>query len=75
MAFSYNRLWKLLIDKGMSKTELRIASGIGTTTLAKMGNNEQVAMDVLNKICNALNCEIQDIIEHVKTDKAAETEQ
>ena len=66
MSFTYKRLWKMLIDKGMSKTELRTAAGIGTTTLAKMGNDEQVSMDVLNKICNVLDCKLEDIVEHIK---------
>lgn len=65
MAFTYKRLWKLLIDKGMTKTELRKAAGIGTTTLAKLGNDEQVSMDVLNKICNVLDCRVEEIVEHV----------
>jgi len=65
MAFTYNRLWKLLIDRGMTKTELRKAAGIGTTTLAKMGNNEQVSMEVLDKICTVLGCPIEDVVEHI----------
>ena len=63
MAVSYNRLWKLLIDKGVTKTEMRKQAGISTTVLAKMGKNETVSMDTLAKICTALNCGLDDIVE------------
>lgn len=63
MALSYNKLWKLLIDKGMTKTEMRLKADISTTTLAKMGKNETVSMDVLLRICKVLKCDISDIIE------------
>lgn len=63
MALSYNKLWKLLIDKGMTKTEMRLKADISTTTLAKMGKNETVSMDVLIKICKVLKCDISDILE------------
>lgn len=63
MAVSYNRLWKLLIDKGMTKTEMRKAAGISTNVLAKMGKNETVSMDTLAKIVTALQCRIDDIVE------------
>lgn len=63
MPVSYNKLWKLLIDKGMKKTELRIAAGISSGTLAKLGKNESVTTDVLARICHALNCDIGDIME------------
>lgn len=63
MPVSYNKLWKLLIDKNMKKTELRIASGISSGTLAKLGKNESVTTDVLVRICRALNCDIGDIME------------
>ena len=65
MAVSYNRLWKLLIDKGMSKTKLRIAAGIGTATLARLNKNERVAMEVLEKICAVLHCQPSDIVEFI----------
>ncbi len=54
MKYSYNRLWKLLIDKRMTKTDMRKAAGIGTNILAKMGKDEPVAMDTLAKIATAL---------------------
>lgn len=66
MAVSYNKLWKLLIDKGMTKTELRIATDMSTTTLAKLGKNETVSMDVMLRICGVLNCNVGDIMDATK---------
>lgn len=63
MEFSYNRLWKRLIDKGMTKTEMRKKAGISTNILAKMGKGEPVAMESLAKICTALECGLDDIVE------------
>lgn len=63
MALSYNKLWKLLIDKGMTKTEMRLKADISTTTLAKMSKNETVSMEVLLRICKVLKCDISDIME------------
>ena len=63
MAVSYNKLWKLLIDKGMTKTELRKATDMSTTTLAKLGKNETVSMDILLRVCKTLECDIGDIME------------
>ncbi len=63
MAVSYNKLWKLLIDRGMMKKDLREASGITTNALAKMGKNERVTTDVLDKVCCALRCDVGDIME------------
>lgn len=63
MSVNYNRLWKLLIDRSMSKTELREQSGITTNALAKMGKNEDVSTEVLCKICKVLNCQMEDIVE------------
>lgn len=63
MTYSYNRLWKLLIDKRMTKTEMRKAAGISTNILAKMGKDEPVAMDSLAKIAIALECGLDDIVE------------
>lgn len=64
MSFSFNPLWKLLIDKGMKKDDLRQAIGISSSTLAKMSKGEFVSLDVIDKICNYLNCRIEDVIEH-----------
>lgn len=69
MAVCYKKLWKLLIDKNMKKTDLRTASGITTTALAKLGRNENVNTEVLAKICKALDCKIEDIMEMVPDDK------
>lgn len=63
MTFNYNRLWKLLIDKGMTKTQMRLQAGISTNILAKMGRGEPVAMESLAKIAAALNCGLDDIVE------------
>ena len=65
MAVCYKKLWKLLIDKNMNKTELRMASGITTTALAKLGRDENVNTEVLAKICQTLDCKIEDIMELV----------
>lgn len=63
MIYSYNRLWKKLIDKGMTKTEMRQQAGISTNILAKMGKGEPVAMESLAKICTSLECGLDDIVE------------
>ena len=63
MSVSYNKLWHLLIDMNLTKTELRNQAGISTNVIAKMGRNESVSMDTLSKICLALNCDIADIVE------------
>jgi len=60
---SYNKLWKLLIDKKMNRKDLRLSAGISTTVIAKLGKGENVTTDVLLKICNVLNCDIADIME------------
>lgn len=65
MAVCYNKLWKILIDKQMSKTQLIKAAGISTNAMAKLGKNEDVRVEVLVKICTALNCTIDDIMELV----------
>lgn len=66
MTLSYNKLWKLLIDKGMNKNELRQLSGVSTTSIAKLGKGENITTDVLVKICIALDCDISDIMEMVR---------
>ena len=63
MSVSYNKLWKLLIDKNMNKTMLREKAKLSSGTIAKLGKNENVTTDVLVKICKTLNCDICDIIE------------
>ncbi len=69
MKLSYNKLWKLLIDKGMTKTEMRLKADISTTTLAKLGKNETVSMEVLLKICKVLNCNVGDIMDVINEEK------
>ncbi len=63
MALCYNKLWKLLIDKGINKTELRTLTGISQSTLAKLVKGENINTEILERICKALNCEISDIVE------------
>lgn len=65
MAWNYAPLWKLLIDRNMKKTHLLKAAGIYSQTLAKMGKNEPVSLDALERVCQALDCRIEDIIEFV----------
>lgn len=60
---SYKKLWKMLIDKDMKKKDLRVATGISSSSMAKLGKNENVTTDVLVRICNALDCELSDIME------------
>ena len=69
MEVSYKKLWKLLIDKDLKKRDLSIIASIGTSTIAKMTRGEHASMDVLLKICDALNCDFGDIIEAVPTNK------
>ena len=70
MAISYKKLWKLLIDRNMLKTDLRLAAGLTTNVIAKLGRNENVSTEVLSKICKTLNCDITDIMEFVDDDQA-----
>lgn len=69
MAANYAKLWKLLIDKNINKTTLREISGISTGTLAKLGKNDYVSTEVLEKICRALHCDIGDVIEFVDSEE------
>ena len=70
MKMSYNRLWKLLIDKEMKKSDLRKVAGVSSSSLAKLGKGENVTTDVILKICSALDCNVEDIMEIVKIDEA-----
>lgn len=63
MAVSYNRLWKLLIDKNLKRTDLKELAGISSNVLAKIGKNLPVSVDSLEKICVSLECNIEDIME------------
>lgn len=63
LKYNYNRLWKLLIDRGLTKTELKNLAGVSTNIIAKMGKNEPVSMESLAKIATVLNCGLDDIVE------------
>ena len=65
MVASYKKLWKLLIDRNLNKTSLQKMAGISSASIAKLGRNENVNTDILLKICDALHCEIQDILETI----------
>ena len=65
MKVCYNKLWKLLIDKGMKKSQLRVSVGASKSTFAKLGKNENVTLPVLLGICEYLNCDFGDIMEAV----------
>ena len=69
MAISYNKLWKLLVDKKMSKADLRKATGIAPNTMTRLQRDEEVTLAVLNKICSALEVNIGDIIEFVSDER------
>ena len=66
---SYKKLWKILIDKNMKKLDLKERVGISTGTLAKLSKNKEVALSVLQRICEALDCQIGDIVEYVPEEK------
>lgn len=68
MRVNYNKLWKLLIDKGMRKKELGQVAGVSPSLIAKLGRNENVTVEALVKICEALNCGMDDIMEIVPTE-------
>lgn len=70
MAVSYNKLWKLLIDKKMSKADLRKAAGLAPNTMTKLRRDEPVALLILERICETLKSDFGDIIEYVPDDKA-----
>ena len=70
MAVQYNKLWKLLVDKKMSKADLRRQADISSNTMTKLRRDEMVALPILDRICEALNVDYGDIIEHKKEQKA-----
>lgn len=72
MAISYNRLWKLLIDKDLKKTDLVKLAGISSNVVASLGQNKSVSLDSLEKICTSLDCNIEDIMEFTGTEKTRE---
>ena len=69
MGVSYNKLWKMLIDKNISKTELTHLAGIMTNAMAKLGRNEDVRVNTLEKLCTSLDCKLDDIVEFVPDTK------
>lgn len=69
MRISYNKLWKMLIDKDMNKNDLKDAAGISAASVAKLGKGANITTDVLLKICEALNCHIEDILETIDEKK------
>ena len=68
MAISYNKLWKLLVDRKMSQADLRKAAGIAPNTMTRLRRDEEVTLTVLNKICTTLNVDIGDVMEFVTED-------
>ncbi len=65
MKISYNKLWKLLIDKNMKRKDLQEAAGISSASIAKLGRGDNITTDVLLKICEALECRLEDIMETI----------
>ena len=63
VSVSYKKLWKLLIDKDMNKTDLRLATGLSSATIARMTRSDSVSMEVLMRICSTLECDVGDIME------------
>lgn len=74
MAISYNKLWKLLIDKNMTKTDLRNITKMNSATLASMGKNKFISLKTMDKICEKLNCNFGDIIEYISEEKKERVE-
>ena len=74
MKVSYNKLWKLLIDKKMTKIELRDAANMSSNTLAKLGKEETISMDVVMRICKVLKCDVGDIMEIYEDEEETEDE-
>ena len=72
MKACYKKLWKLLIDKNLKRTDLKKLAGISSASLAKLGKDENVSMDILQKLCKALECNIGDIMDLVPEDKDSE---
>ena len=75
MAVSYNKLWKLLVDKKMSKADLRKATGVSPNTITKMNKDEEVTLTVLGKIYRALRCDYGDIIEYISEENGGSTDE
>ncbi len=65
LRISYNKLWKMLIDKNMKKQDLKNATGISSASIAKLGKGENITTDILLKICEAMDCKLEDIMETI----------
>lgn len=72
MRISYNKLWKMLIDKDMKKSDLRDKAGISSASIAKLGKGDNITTDILIKICEAMDCHLEDIMETVDDQPIAE---
>lgn len=72
MAISYKKLWKLLIDRDLKKKDLQMLSGVSAASITKLGKNENVNTEILEKICVALECDISDIMELTNTESNRE---
>ena len=66
MTVCYNKLWKLLIDKNMKKSDLKEKAGISSASLAKLGKGDNITTDVLLRVCEAMDCRIEDMLETVR---------
>jgi putative transcriptional regulator len=66
LRISYNKLWKMLIDKNMNKQDLKNVTGISSASIAKLGKGENITTDVLLKICEAMDCHLEDIMETIR---------
>ena len=75
MAWSYDRLWIMLIQRKMKRTQLKEAAHISSVALAKMGKNLPITMESLGKICTALDCRIEDIVEFIPDEKAGDADE
>lgn len=64
MGISYNPLWKLLIDRGMNKGQLRELANISTTSMARMGKDQYINIEIIERICKALDCKIEDVVQY-----------
>jgi len=67
MTISYKKLWKLLIDKDMKKKDLQKAAGVSSASITKLAKNEHISTDIIEKVCNALQCDVSDIMEMVES--------
>ena len=73
MKVSYNKLWKLLIDMNLNKTKLREMAQMSPNTMAKLGNNETISMDIILRICEVLKCDVGDIMETIADEEDSNT--